>query len=121
MAKLSGQRLTLYADVAREARALQDPMHARWLIRNYVTPIMEHREGAALRKTLETFYDAAQNVDKAAKLQKSDWHTVRRHLDKVGDIIGCQLATVHAEMELALSLVRLHEGAVTNTNHSPGP
>jgi hypothetical protein len=120
VAMLSGQRLTYYADVAREARALQDPLHARWLIRSYVTPITEHRDGAMLRKTLETFYDTAHNMDKAARLLNFDWHTVRRHLDKVGDIIDRPLQACHAEMELALSLARLHEGADEDIN-SPRP
>jgi GGDEF-like domain len=117
VARLSGQRLTHYADVAREARALQDPLHARWLIRSYVTPIMEHREGATLRKTLEAFYDVAHNVDKTAKLLNADWHTVRRHLDRVGDTIGCPLLAFHAEIELAFSLVRLYERAEGSSPH----
>jgi GGDEF-like domain/PucR C-terminal helix-turn-helix domain len=116
VAKLSGQRLTHYTDVAREARALQDPLHARWLIRSYVTPIITHREGVTLRKTLETYYNAAQNVDKAARLLSSDWHTVRRRLDRVGAIIGSQLPALHSEMELALRLARLYEGANRDIN-----
>ncbi|MHB2000602.1 MAG: helix-turn-helix domain-containing protein [Solirubrobacteraceae bacterium] len=109
VAQLSRQRITRYADVAREARALQDPMHSEWLIRTYVTPIVEHRSGAALRKTLEMFYEAAHKVDSASRLLGIDRHTINRRLDKVADIIGRPLPSCHSDIELALSLARLKE------------
>jgi PucR C-terminal helix-turn-helix domain/GGDEF-like domain len=111
VAQLSQQRITRYADVAREARALQDPLHAKWLMRTYVTPVVEHRDGATLLKILEKFYEAARNVDKAAKLLDIGRHTVERRLDKVGEIIGRELRTCHTEMEGALRLAQLHESS----------
>lgn len=111
VAQLSKQRITCYADVAGEARALQDPLHAKWLMRTYITPIVEHHDGATLLKTLEMFYEAAGIVDKAAKLLDKGRHTVERHLDKVGEIIGRELQTCHSDMELALRLARLYESS----------
>jgi hypothetical protein len=115
VAQLSRQRITRYADVAREARALQDPLHARWLMRTYVTPVVEHHDGATLLKTLEKFYEAARTVDKTAKLLGIGRHTVERYLDKVGEIIGRELRTCHAEMEAALRLAQLHDGSGAST------
>lgn len=111
VAKLSGQRITQYEQVAREARALQDPAHARWLIRTYITRIMEHREAAALRTTLEKFYETGRNAEKAGKRMGVDRHTVNRRIEKVGELIGRDLRTCHADMEVALSLARLYEQA----------
>jgi hypothetical protein len=108
VAQLSRRRITRYADVGREARALQDPLHAKWLVRTYVTPVIQHREGATLLKTLEKFYEAARTVDKASKVLKIGRHTVERHLDKVSEIIGRELRTCHSDMELALSLAWLY-------------
>jgi hypothetical protein len=108
VAQLSKERITRYADVGREARALQDPLHAKWLMLTYVTPVVEHREGATLLKTLEKFYETARTVDKASKVLKIGRHTVERHLDKVGEIIGRDLRTCHSDMELALSLAWLY-------------
>lgn len=108
VAQLSGQRITLYAEVAEEARALQDPLHARWLARTYFTPIAEHRDAATLLSTLQRFYEAARNMDKAARsLGNVDRHTVKRRLEKASRIIGCDLRDHHNHMELALRLARL--------------
>ena len=120
VAQLSKQRITCYADVAGEARALQDSLHAKWLMRTYITPIVEHPDGATLLKTLETFYEAARIVDKAAKLLDIGRHTVERHLEKVRDIIGRELRTCHSDMELALRLAQLHYGSGVSTE-SPQP
>jgi DNA-binding PucR family transcriptional regulator len=111
VAQLSHERITQYADIAREARALQDPLHAKWLMRTYITPVVEHHDGATLLRTLEKFYEAGRVVDKAAKLLGIGRHTVERHLDKIGEIIGRELRTCHTEIELALRLVQLHDGS----------
>ena len=118
VAQLSRERITQYADVACEARALQDPLHTKWLMRTYVTPVVEHRHGVALLRTLEKFYEAAHVVDKAAKLLGIGRHTVERHLDKVGVIIGRELRTCHTEMELALRLAQLYDGSSESTGSS---
>lgn len=118
VAQLSRERITVYADVAREARALQDPLHTKWLMRTYITPVLEHDNGASLLRTLEKFYEVAHVVDKAAKLLGIGRHTVERHLDKVGEIIGRELQTCHAEMELALRLTQLHDESSKSTQSS---
>jgi hypothetical protein len=118
VAQLSRERITRYADVAREARALQDPLHTKWLMRTYITPVVEHHDGAMLLRTLEKFYDAAHVVDKAAKLLGIGRHTVERHLDRIGELIGRDLRTCHAEMELALKLAQLHDGSSESTDSS---
>lgn len=111
VAKLSGQRITQYVDVAREARALQDPVHARWLIHKYVTPILEHREGPVLRLAVEKFCETERNAEKAGKLIGVDRHTINRRIEKVGKLIGRELRACCDDMELALSLAKLYEGA----------
>lgn len=117
VAQLSRERITVYADVAREAHALQDPLHVKWLMGAYITPIVEHHDGASLLRTLEKFYEAAYVVDKAAKLLGIGRHTVERHLDKIGEIIGRDLRTCHAEMELALRLAQLHDESAKAPDH----
>jgi PucR C-terminal helix-turn-helix domain/GGDEF-like domain len=118
VAQLSRERVTQYADVAREAHALQDPLHTKWLMRTYITPVIEHHDGASLLRTLEKFYEAAHVVDKTAKLLGIGRHTVERHLDKIGQIIGRDLRTCHTEMELALRLAQLHDESGERTESS---
>lgn len=79
VSQLSRERITQYADVAREARALQEPLHVKWLMRTYITPVAEHQDVAMLLRALEKFYEAGRVVDKAAKLLGIGRHTVERY------------------------------------------
>ncbi len=107
VARLQPRRLTWYADVEPVALALQDEELARSMIAACITPIVEQRDGAALLKTLHTFYASGRNQAKAGKALHTDRHTVERHLRRIEMLISSPLHTCHTKVELALRLYEL--------------
>jgi hypothetical protein len=111
VARLEPRPIVWYADVEPVALALQDEELARSMIAAYIAPILEQRDGAALLKTLRTFYASGRTQARAGKLLCTDRHTVERHLRRIELLIGGPLQGCHAKIELALRLHELWQGA----------
>lgn len=109
--RITGQRSTRYAHVARSANTLADPIYNRWLNDTFITPLTMHPEGDVLLKTLAAYYQAARNAAKAAKLLKGGRSTVTRHLEKVREIIDRPLSLCHTDLEDAVQLAMLYLAA----------
>ncbi len=109
VAKYKPKRTTRYADVALEAHALQDRLLATSLLGTYLSPLQSDRYGKTLIATLRGFYASRRNMATAAVRLGVGRHTVERRLHRIETVVGCELETCHAEMEVALKLAELRE------------
>jgi PucR C-terminal helix-turn-helix domain/GGDEF-like domain len=104
----SRERLTRYADVALLAAALRDDVLARWLVETFLSPLDSQRDrGAALRETLRCYIAAGRNVSKVAVELGVKRQTVEHRRQTVEQVLGRELPTCLAELEVALRLEEL--------------
>jgi hypothetical protein len=108
------QPLSRASDVVLLAAVLRDELLARSLHETYLAPLDEHGDsGAVLRETLRAYFAAGFNAATAAAALEVDRHTVQRRLRKVEEALGRLLHVCHAEIEVALSIEELDDGAAT--------
>jgi hypothetical protein len=108
----SGQRVTVYADVALLASVLRDDTLAGSLVDIYLAPLGErHNGGAVLRKTLRAYFAAERNASSAASALGVTRHTVENRLRSIEEKLGQTLRTRQAELEVALRLEELADDA----------
>jgi PucR C-terminal helix-turn-helix domain len=116
VAKRSGSGRVQYADAALLASLLQDDLLIGSLQERYLVPLAAERDGgAALRETLRAFFSSNRNVSSAAALLGVNRNTVTNRLRVVEEKIGRSLTSSGAEIEAALRLFDLDDGA-----HQPG-
>jgi hypothetical protein len=107
------RRLTRYADVALLASVLRDDALAGSLVEIYLSPLGErHNGGAVLRETLRAYFAAERNASSAASALGVARHTVENRLRTIEEKLGHTLRTRQAELEIALRLEELDDGAV---------
>jgi PucR family transcriptional regulator, purine catabolism regulatory protein len=102
------QRLTWYADVPLLATALRDETLAGSLRQKYLAPLRSQKDGgAALRKTLRAYVDAACNVASAASAVGVGRHAIEGRIQTAEQLIGCAIRTRLAELDVALKMEQL--------------
>ena len=77
----------------------------------YLAPLGGEKDGAVARKTLRAYFAAGRNAATAAAALGVDRHTVERRLHSIETRLGRLLHTCHAELEVALRLEELGDGA----------
>jgi DNA-binding PucR family transcriptional regulator len=111
VAQRSGQRLVNYFDVALLASALQDDLLLTSLRRIYLEPLATERDGgAAAKRTLRAYFEAAGNISSAATAAGITRVTVRKRLLAIEERFGRPLASARGEIELALRLDEIDAG-----------
>lgn len=106
------RRLTRYADVALLASVLRDDALAGSLVEIYLSPLGErHNGGGVLRETLRAYFAAERNASSAASALGVARHTVENRLRTIEEKLGHTLRTRQAELEIALRLEELDDGA----------
>ncbi len=104
--------LTRASEVLLLAAVLRDEPLAQSLHATYLAPLDEQGDAdLVLRETLRAYFAAAFNAATAAAALEVDRHTVQRRLRKVEDALGRLLHSCHAEVQVALALEELTEGA----------
>jgi hypothetical protein len=102
------QMLTRCADVPLEAALLQHELLAGLLVKNYLSPLNDQKDGGAvLRKTLRAYFAKECNAAKAGVALQVDRHTVGRRLHTIEQTLGRLIPTCRAELEVALRLEEL--------------
>jgi hypothetical protein len=110
----SPRSLTRYADVALLASVLNDDALAGSLIEIYLAPLGGSENGGAiLRRTLRAYFAAERNASSAASALGVTRHTVQNRLRTIEEKLGQSLRTRQAELEVALRLEELKEGATS--------
>jgi DNA-binding PucR family transcriptional regulator len=110
VAQRTGQRLTMYADVAVEVLALASEPAVRALAEEELAGIDgEDAMTRKLRRTLEAYFRCGQNASSAASRLGVNEQTVARHLRAVAERTGRWPQDRRAELELALRYRRLRE------------
>lgn len=104
------QPVTWYDDIERVALAIQNDELAQSMIARWITPILNEHNGPDLLKTLQTYFACAQSQSRAADALPADRHTVKSHLDHIGELFGQALQTCAAELEHALQVYELWKG-----------
>ena len=105
------QRLTRYADVALLAAVLRDRDLAKSLLEIHLSPLEDQRNGTVSLETLRAYFAAGCNAATAAAALGVNRHTVERRLHMIEERLGRLLHTCHAELEIALRLDELGDGA----------
>jgi hypothetical protein len=104
--------LVRFADVALVALLLRDPPLARSLVDIYLSPLDGQRDGGAIsRETLRAYFAAGGVAASAAATLEVDRHTVENRLRAVERKLGRLLPECHSELEVALQLEELGDGA----------
>jgi PucR C-terminal helix-turn-helix domain/GGDEF-like domain len=102
------QWLTRFADVALLAFALRDDALARSLLDAYLGPLDTQRAGSeVLRETLRAYLLAERNASSAAAALGVARHTVEKRLRRIEQLLGRQLGSCLAELDVALRLEEL--------------
>jgi hypothetical protein len=97
--------LVRYADVALLASMLQDDLLTASLRELYLVPLEAERDGgAALRATLQAYFDSGRNVSSAAAALGVSRRTVANRLHTVESRLGRPLDTAIPSLEAALQL-----------------
>ena len=103
---------TRYADVALLASVLNDDILATSLVDIYLSPLGDcGNGGAVLRQTLRAYFAAERNASSAASAMGVTRHTVENRLRTIEEKLGQTLRTRQAELEVALRLEELVDGA----------
>jgi GGDEF-like domain/PucR C-terminal helix-turn-helix domain len=101
----SSKRRVRYADVALLASALRDEVLAASLREIYLVPLEGERDGgAALRRTLEAYFDVGRKASLAAAALGVSRKTVSIRLRSIGERIGRPVDRCATELETALRL-----------------
>jgi hypothetical protein len=96
-----------YSEAALVASALQDDVLAATLAKTYLAPFESEKDGGkALRRTLQAYLAAGQNVSSAAAALGVSRQTVKNRLGLAERLYGRPLGARAPEIETAL---RLHE------------
>jgi hypothetical protein len=101
------QQVTWYADVEPVALIIQHEDLARSMIATWITPIVAQSNGLALLKTLQAFLACSQNLTQTAKVLPAGLRTVKRHLNRIGELVGQPPQACAAELEIALRVYKL--------------
>ena len=108
----SGKACLRYADGALLASLLQDELLATSLQERYLSPLTTERDGGkTLRETLRAYFAADRNASSAAAALGVSRHTIANRLRTVEDKVGRSLTSSGAEIEAALRLHDLDNGA----------
>jgi sugar diacid utilization regulator len=100
--------------VALLASVLNDDALAGSLIEIYLAPLGGSENGGAiLRRTLRAYFAAERNASSAASALGVTRHTVQNRLRTIEEKLGQSLRTRQAELEVALRLEELKEGATS--------
>jgi hypothetical protein len=103
MAKPGLEEVTRHASVGLVACVLKDEVLSRSLVRRFVEPLGDERDGgAAIRETLRAYFSTGRNITAAAALLRLNRQTVRNRLRTYEGKIGCCLDQRGAEAEVAL-------------------
>ena len=112
VAKRTGSGRVQYADAALLASVIQDDLLIGSLQERYLAPLESERDGGAtMRATLRAFFASDRNVSSAAALLGVKRQTVTNRLRTVEEKIGRPVTSSGAEIEAALRLHDLDEGA----------
>jgi hypothetical protein len=105
-------RVIRYSDVALLAAALQDDLLMTSLKQLYLEPLEDERDGGKIaRRTLRAYIKAEHNVTSTAAGLNVARSTVASRLHSIEAKIGCPLAARLTDLDLALQLDALTEGA----------
>jgi sugar diacid utilization regulator len=97
-----------YADVALLASVVRDDLLATSLLRLYIEPLGDGRDGGeGLRQTLRAYFAADRNVSMAGEAIGVTRQAVARRLRAVEEMLGRSIASCGADLELALRLESL--------------
>lgn len=94
-----------FSSVALVATALGDELLLASLVRQYLNPLDQGRDGGkALRETLRAYFSTNRHISSAASLLGVKRHTVSSRLQAAEERLGCSLSSCAAELEVALRL-----------------
>ena len=120
LTKPGAKAVTRYADVGLLASVSGDHLLSASLRQLYLVPLARGRDGgAALRKTLQAYFEAGRNVSSAAAALGVSRQTVGNRLRTVEERLGQTLESCAPEIEIALRLVEA--GDVTPGGAGLGP
>jgi len=108
IARRSGKSCLRYADGALLASLLQDDLLATSLQERYLSPLASERDGG---RTLRAYFAANRNASSAAAALGVNRYTIANRLRIVEERVGRSLASAGAEIEAALRLHDLDDGA----------
>jgi hypothetical protein len=103
-------KLARYVDGPLLAAALQNDTLARWL-NTFLSMLDGRGDGPKLRQTLRAYIDAECSATSAAPVLKIGRHTVESHVRVAEELLGRPLRTCIAELNVALCLNDLENGA----------
>jgi hypothetical protein len=110
-----------YADVALLASMLQDDLLVTSLREIYLAPLSGERDGGeSLRRTLSAYFACERNSASAAATLRVTRQTVNNRLRATEERIGRPLRACASELEAALCLDELGDGAALNALALPG-
>ncbi|MGC1853523.1 MAG: helix-turn-helix domain-containing protein [Solirubrobacterales bacterium] len=99
-----------YSDVGLLASISQDRLLADSLRQQFLSPLIETRDGGtSLRKTLRAYFTAGRNVSSAASALGVSRQTVGNRLRTIEEKLNRTLESCAPEMELALRLDELSD------------
>lgn len=93
-----------YADVALLASAIRDDLLATSLLRLYIEPLGDGRDGEELRRTLRAYFAADRNVSMTGEAIGVTRQAVARRLRSAEKKLGRPIAAHGPDLELALRL-----------------
>jgi hypothetical protein len=112
IARREGPGCVHYAESGLLASLLQDDLLTASLKERYLAPLASERDGGAtLRATLRAFFASDRNVSSAAARLGVKRQTVTNRLRIIEEKVGRHLTSSGAEIEAALRLHDLGEGA----------
>jgi len=112
IASASPKRMARYGEVALLASIYGDELLAASLRQIFLAPLEAERDGGeAARETLRAYFAALRNTSSAAAALGVSRNTVTKRLQAIETMIGRSLASCGTELEAALRLEELHEGA----------
>lgn len=101
------EKVVRYVDAPLLAAALENDTLAAWL-REFLNPLRSRPDGGVgLRQTLRAYIDAECNRSSAASMLKVRRQTVTSRLGIAEQLLGRQLRTCLAELDIALQLLDL--------------
>jgi hypothetical protein len=120
VAVVSGAPVTLFSDVALEAFALGDEVLAqRFMARQLGTLAEDKPRVAALRQTLEAYFDAGNRATAAATALGIHERTVSYRIRTSEERLGRYLTGCQDELALALRLRRLFDSTAAGAPSEP--
>lgn len=106
------RRVAKCRDVLLDSAAIRDPWLAKSLVDTYLAPLDgSGTSGTELKRTLRAYFEADQTSVNAAISLGIERRTVERRLRRIESILGQQIKTCAAQLQVALSVEELLESS----------